>query len=241
MVSFNSRTTCCASQAYLVDRWRTFTDRVELLFGASLGECAVLGDSPLVLLTALRGTFRAEPSSSPSPRAADADRRRWCLRRPRRGASTRPCLHGDRHAAHVCRPGGQARRSRLNLGKVHNDRSARLRLRRRCGRAGLGGLCHTGPPWRKSSPDTRPARTGTRDSPTRRSPATARSSWTYMSRRDCVRHRAWSGSMAGRGCSAIGATRPGRGALIQKLIDAGFAVASIDYRHSREAPFPASA
>ena len=36
------------------------------MFGASLGECAVLGDSPLVLLTALQGTFRAEPSSSPS-------------------------------------------------------------------------------------------------------------------------------------------------------------------------------
>lgn len=52
--------------SYLVDRWRTFTDRVEVMFGASLGECAVLGDSPLVLLTALRGTFRAEPSSSPS-------------------------------------------------------------------------------------------------------------------------------------------------------------------------------
>ncbi len=52
--------------SYLVDRWRTFTDRIEQLFGASLGECAVLGDSPLVLLTALRGTFRAEPSSSPS-------------------------------------------------------------------------------------------------------------------------------------------------------------------------------
>ncbi|HEX5729503.1 nucleoside hydrolase [Microbacterium sp.] len=52
--------------SYLVDRWRTFTDRVERMFGASLGECAVLGDSPLVLLTALQGTFRAEPSSSPS-------------------------------------------------------------------------------------------------------------------------------------------------------------------------------
>ena len=52
--------------SYLVDRWRTFTDRVEQMFGASLGECAVLGDSPLVLLTALRGTFRADPSSSPS-------------------------------------------------------------------------------------------------------------------------------------------------------------------------------
>ncbi|WP_019181963.1 nucleoside hydrolase [Microbacterium yannicii] len=52
--------------SYLVGRWRTFTERVEKMFGASLGECAVLGDSPLVLLTALRGTFRAEPSSSPS-------------------------------------------------------------------------------------------------------------------------------------------------------------------------------
>jgi hypothetical protein len=52
--------------SYLVDRWRLFTHRVEQMFGASLGECAVLGDSPLVLLTALRGTFRAEPSSSPS-------------------------------------------------------------------------------------------------------------------------------------------------------------------------------
>lgn len=52
--------------SYLVDRWRTFTDRVERMFGVSLGECAVLGDSPLVLLTALRGTFRSEPSSSPS-------------------------------------------------------------------------------------------------------------------------------------------------------------------------------
>lgn len=52
--------------SYLVDRWRTFTDRIERMFGATLGECAVLGDSPLVLLTALRGTFRAEPSSSPS-------------------------------------------------------------------------------------------------------------------------------------------------------------------------------
>ncbi|SIT83617.1 nucleoside hydrolase [Microbacterium sp. RU33B] len=52
--------------AHLVDRWRTFTDRIERMLGASLGECAVLGDSPLVLLTALRGTFRAEPSSSPS-------------------------------------------------------------------------------------------------------------------------------------------------------------------------------
>lgn len=52
--------------SYLVDRWREFTGHIEQLFGASLGECAVLGDSPLVLLTALRGTFRAEPSSSPS-------------------------------------------------------------------------------------------------------------------------------------------------------------------------------
>lgn len=52
--------------SYLVDRWRVFTDRIERMFGATLGECAVLGDSPLVLLTALRGTFRAEPSSSPS-------------------------------------------------------------------------------------------------------------------------------------------------------------------------------
>ncbi|MGV2982788.1 nucleoside hydrolase [Microbacterium sp. AGC85] len=52
--------------AHLVDRWRTFTHRIEELFGASLGECAVLGDSPLVLLTALQGAFRAEPSSSPS-------------------------------------------------------------------------------------------------------------------------------------------------------------------------------
>jgi hypothetical protein len=52
--------------SYLVDRWRTFTDRVEHLFGVSLGECAGLGDSPLVLLTALRGTFRPEPTSSPS-------------------------------------------------------------------------------------------------------------------------------------------------------------------------------
>lgn len=52
--------------SYLVERWRRFTDHVEELFGASLGECAVLGDSPLVLLTALQGTFRAEPSSSPS-------------------------------------------------------------------------------------------------------------------------------------------------------------------------------
>jgi len=62
--------------AYLVERWRTFTARVEGMFGASLGECAVLGDSPLVLLTALRGTFRAEPSSSPSrlvPRMAIDD------------------------------------------------------------------------------------------------------------------------------------------------------------------------
>jgi purine nucleosidase len=52
--------------SYLVDRWRTFTARIEDMLGVSLGECAVLGDSPLVLLTALRGTFRAEPSSSPS-------------------------------------------------------------------------------------------------------------------------------------------------------------------------------
>lgn len=52
--------------SYLVDRWRRFTGHVEHLFGASLGECAVLGDSPLVLLTALQGTFRADPSSSPS-------------------------------------------------------------------------------------------------------------------------------------------------------------------------------
>jgi len=52
--------------SYLVDRWRTFTGHIEELFGAGLGECAVLGDSPLVLLTALQGTFRAEPSSSPS-------------------------------------------------------------------------------------------------------------------------------------------------------------------------------
>lgn len=50
--------------SHLVERWRSFTDRVENMFGTSLGECAVLGDSPLVLLTALRGTFRAEPSSS---------------------------------------------------------------------------------------------------------------------------------------------------------------------------------
>lgn len=52
--------------SYLVERWREFTDRIERLFGASLGESAVLGDSPLVLLTALQGTFRVDPSSSPS-------------------------------------------------------------------------------------------------------------------------------------------------------------------------------
>lgn len=52
--------------AHLVERWRTFTHMVQTLFGASLGECAVLGDSPLVLLTALQGTFQPDPSSSPS-------------------------------------------------------------------------------------------------------------------------------------------------------------------------------
>jgi hypothetical protein len=52
--------------SHLVDRWRAFTHRIEESVGASLGECAVLGDSPLVLLTALRGSFHVEPSSSPS-------------------------------------------------------------------------------------------------------------------------------------------------------------------------------
>jgi hypothetical protein len=52
--------------SYLVDRWRRFTRGIEERFQTSLGECAVLGDSPLVLLTSLQGTFRAEPSSSPS-------------------------------------------------------------------------------------------------------------------------------------------------------------------------------
>ncbi|MBW9121866.1 nucleoside hydrolase [Microbacterium trichothecenolyticum] len=52
--------------SYLVERWRRFTQGIERRFHTSLGECAVLGDSPLVLLTSLQGTFRAEPSSSPS-------------------------------------------------------------------------------------------------------------------------------------------------------------------------------
>jgi len=52
--------------SHLVERWRSFNHFVEGRFGASLGECAVLGDSPLVLLTALQGTFHQDPSSSPS-------------------------------------------------------------------------------------------------------------------------------------------------------------------------------
>lgn len=51
---------------HLVERWRSFTHMVEKFFGGSLGECAVLGDSPLVVLTALQGTFQPAPSSSPS-------------------------------------------------------------------------------------------------------------------------------------------------------------------------------
>ncbi|WP_417563906.1 nucleoside hydrolase [Microbacterium sp.] len=52
--------------AHLVATLREFADRFAHMLGANLGETVVLGDSPLVLLTALRGPFQAEPTSSPS-------------------------------------------------------------------------------------------------------------------------------------------------------------------------------
>jgi purine nucleosidase len=51
---------------HLVGRWRDFTRRVEEKLDVNLGECVILGDSPLVLLTALQASFRPEPTSSPS-------------------------------------------------------------------------------------------------------------------------------------------------------------------------------
>ena len=62
--------------SHLVGRWREFTRRLEDRLDVNLGECAVLGDSPLVLLTALQASFRPEPTSSPSqllPRLAIRD------------------------------------------------------------------------------------------------------------------------------------------------------------------------
>ncbi len=52
--------------SHLVGTLREFADRFSGMLGLELGETVVLGDSPLVLLTALRGPFHAEPSSSPS-------------------------------------------------------------------------------------------------------------------------------------------------------------------------------
>ncbi|HYP73408.1 MAG TPA: nucleoside hydrolase, partial [Microbacterium sp.] len=54
--------------AHLVTTQREFAERFSAMLGVDLGETVVLGDSPLALLTALRGPFRAEPSSSPSQR-----------------------------------------------------------------------------------------------------------------------------------------------------------------------------
>ncbi|WP_354002951.1 nucleoside hydrolase [Microbacterium elymi] len=54
--------------AHLVDTLWEFGDRFSDMLGIDLGETVVLGDSPLVVLTALRGPFRAEPTSSPSQR-----------------------------------------------------------------------------------------------------------------------------------------------------------------------------
>lgn len=50
----------------LVATQREFAERFSGLLGLDLGETVVLGDSPLAVLTALRGPFRAEPTSSPS-------------------------------------------------------------------------------------------------------------------------------------------------------------------------------
>lgn len=61
---------------HLVDRHREFTQRLERMLDVNLGECAVLGDSPLVVLTALQATFHPDPTSSPSqslPRRAILD------------------------------------------------------------------------------------------------------------------------------------------------------------------------
>ena len=52
--------------AHLVDSLQVFTATMSEMLGFNRGETVVLGDSPLVLLTALRGPFQAEPSSSPS-------------------------------------------------------------------------------------------------------------------------------------------------------------------------------
>ena len=80
-------------------------------------------------------------------------------------------------------------------------------------------------------------------SPTRCRTATVRCSSTCTCRPSApVPCRASSGSTAAPGCSARGRRTPDywpAGFLFQAAIDAGLAVASIDYRHSREAPFPA--
>ncbi|MFB7883311.1 nucleoside hydrolase [Microbacterium sp. NPDC056057] len=52
--------------AHLVECLDTFTATMSEMLGFHRGETVVLGDSPLVLLTALRGPFRVDPSSSPS-------------------------------------------------------------------------------------------------------------------------------------------------------------------------------
>jgi purine nucleosidase len=61
--------------AWLMSLLHTVKDRVAEL-GRDIGEVYVLGDSPLVLLTALQSSFEADPSSSeyrvvPAPRIAD--------------------------------------------------------------------------------------------------------------------------------------------------------------------------
>lgn len=52
--------------SHLVRTQREFAEFFSQLMGSDLGETVVLGDSPLVVLTALRGPFRTEPTSSPS-------------------------------------------------------------------------------------------------------------------------------------------------------------------------------
>ena len=76
----------------------------------------------------------------------------------------------------------------------------------------------------------------------RRRPATGRCSWTCGCRTPRRRRRWSSGSTAAAGCSATAATcrrRCGPNQLFDALLAAGLAVATIDYRHALEAPFPA--
>lgn len=227
--------------AHLVERFRTFTARIEKMSGANLGETVVLGDSPLVVLTALRASFAADATSSPS---------HW---RPRPIIGPAGHYEGERTDAQVRVFTG------IDMRLLYGDLVAKLGAHAEAAphdaaqiaprQHGAGQVApHEFPP----PPYIRPVG-GERPIPPRGARSLEGLTYSmipgyrpllldvhipeHVERPPVV---LWiHGGAWLMGDRRLPPVMWPAGILFQKIVDAGMAVAALDYRHSREAPFPA--